>query len=208
MMFAETSLAVFSQNRAYNEEIRQSSSPTSSATAISRKRTNAEIYSTEPDAPSPHSNKMSVNERPRTAPEQNQKFLLPSCFEQNGFPKDITGPKLQSSSSTSATMSTKPFAASIASAANAAAGIQQSFVARLQERQAQLDREYDQYEQDLENRDHTAHIEPYDWENLEGRYLEEMKSAIEEEQEIQKTITERYRVCFSPVSLMVPANEK
>lgn len=70
------------------------------------------------------------------------------------------------------------------------------FVSRLQGLQAQLDLEYDQYEKDLEKRDHKAQIEPYDWNDLECRYLEDMEPAIKSEQDIQTNLAQRYGVCL------------
>ena len=206
-MSQETNIPVPGQISARSEEVQRTSSPTSTDFSTSStmssppsrrlKRTNDEVYRTTTGAPSGHSKNMSINERPRTAPEQKQKTLQPSSFEQNGFPKDIFGQTVKSFSSTSGTLGGQP---SSISTAPAAADMQQTFVARVQELQAQFDHEYDQYEQDLENRDHKAHIEPYDWENLESRYLEEMEPAIRDEQEIQNTIAERYRVRLSSIA--------
>lgn len=156
-----------------------------------RKRPNDEIYSAGADAS--HSKKLSFNQRPRTAPEQNHKAFQPTHFEQHGFPKDAFGPAAQSFDSTVATLSTQP---SNVSSAATAPDTPQTFVSRLQGLQAQLDLEYDQYEQDLEKRDHKAQIEPYDWDNLECRYLEDMEPAIKSEQDIQTNLAQRYGVCL------------
>lgn len=188
------------QIKARSEGVQRSDSPNATEPSTSsvmssprsaRKRTNDEMYST--DANASHSKKLSINQRPRTAPEQVKKALQPSQFEQQGYPKDSSGPVAQSFDSTVATLSTQP---SNVSTAATAPDEPQTFVSRLQELHAQLDLEYDQYEHDLQKRDHKVQLEPFDWDDLEHRYLQDMEPAIKSEQDIQTSLAERYGVCL------------
>lgn len=155
-----------------------------------RKRTNDEIYTNRSGKGTGHSTNLPIDQRPRTAPEQSQKVLQSSHFEQRGFLKAAPKPAAQSFGSTITTLNTQP---SDASTALTTPYPSQTFVAQLQELQARFDREFDQFEQELEQRDHKAQFEPYDWDGLEGRYLEEIEPAITNEQEIQMNVAKRYR---------------
>ena len=158
------------------------SSSTMSSPPISRKRTNDQIYS---------SKDSSITERPRTAPEQGEKPARSAQFEQNEPNQNTSMPTARSFDSTVATLSTQP---SNASTALTAPDAPQTFVSQIQELQLRLDGEYDQYVGELENRDRKEHLDAFDWDDLEARYLEEMEPAIRNEQEIRTQLAGRYKV--------------
>lgn len=199
-MSDDTEIPTSGQSRARSEEVQRPASPTTTELSMSsttssprsgRKRTNDEIYKASTGATPSHSKKLSINQRPRTAPEQVQELLQPSQFEQHGFPKEIVIPAAQSFESTVATLSTQPLNVSTAATAFDAP---QTFVSRLHEIQNQLNLEYEKHERDIVGRDHKAQLSPYDWDNLERRYLEEMEPVIKSEQEIQTSLAKRYGV--------------
>jgi hypothetical protein len=151
-----------------------------------RKRTNDEIYPS--TSGTSHSKKLSMNQRFKTAPELNQKSF--SSSDQHGS-KDSIDPAAQSFGPTVATLSTQP---SNVSTVITIPDAPQNFVAQLQDLQTQLDREYEEYEKELEGRDPKAVLEEFDWGRLEARYLEDMDTAIRGEQSIHMNLAKRYSV--------------
>jgi hypothetical protein len=183
------------QTRASSEEPTDSS--TMSSPRPARKRTIDEMYTSKSGATG-LSKKTSVNQRPNTAPEQSQKSLQSSQFEQHGFPKDLPNPAARSFGSTIATLSTQ---ASDVSTAITAPDTPQIFVSQLQALHAQLDRQYDEYVEELQDRDHKAQLEPFDWDELEEAYARDMEPAIRDEQEIQMELANCYKVCSNKTSV-------
>ena len=59
-----------------------------------------------------------------------------------------------------------------------------SFLQMMQQYQAELDAEFDKYQEELAERDQDEDIEDYDWDDLEARYFAEMEAKIIEEKEI------------------------
>lgn len=179
------------QPRASGEETQRISSPTPtdlsdamSSPRAGRKRTNDEMYKS---GATGHGKKASVNQRPNTAPEKSQKALQSSQFARYGFHNDL--PNLaQSIESAIGTLSTQ------ASAAITVPDAPQTFVSQLQQLHDDLDRGYTKYVEELQDRDHKAHLELFDWDDLEDGYMKDMEPAIRVEQEIQAELARSYRV--------------
>jgi hypothetical protein len=171
------------QTRASSEEPTDSSKMSSPRPA--RKRTIDEMYTCD-------------NQRPNTAPEESQKTVQSSHFAKHGFLKDLPNPAAQSFGSTIATLSTQ---ASDASTAITAPDAPQTFVSQLQALHVQLDRQYDEYVEELKGRDHKAQLEPFDWDVLEEAYARDIEPATRDEQQIQMELANCYKVRSSKTSI-------
>ncbi|OCT49159.1 hypothetical protein CLCR_05184 [Cladophialophora carrionii] len=69
-----------------------------------------------------------------------------------------------------------------------------SFVKQIHDYQQQLELEYQQFEQSLNERDTTADLDAMNWEDLETRYSDEMTPCIIREKEMMDEINARFAV--------------
>ena len=73
-----------------------------------------------------------------------------------------------------------------------------SFVQMMQQYQANLDAEYEEYVKELAERDQDEDIEDYDWDDLEARYFAEMEAKVIEEKQITDECHKLLDVRLSP----------
>jgi len=71
---------------------------------------------------------------------------------------------------------------------------QDSFVAQMQLYQQQLEEEYCDFEQSLQDRDHQADLDDLDWEDMESRYNTEIGPKVAAEHDIIEQFAARFQV--------------
>lgn len=74
-----------------------------------------------------------------------------------------------------------------------------SFVDEIETHQQALDAEFERFESGLEQRNKAADLSITDWDDMEKRYLDEMRPLLQQEDELRKALNEKLQVCHNQV---------
>jgi len=160
--------------------------------SLARKRTNEEIY--EPvDQPksSPTATRFQKSVATSMPSDLEAQQITATPFERHGFA--VLDPPGQSLLRRRGELIPENDRLSKSSQSNPSTS-NDTFAKEIQDYQQQLDREFQEFEQSLNERDTSVNLDTLDWNELEDRYSKEVRPNLDAENEILKELGARFEV--------------